>query len=493
MIDVTQILSTGSAAANASRSGASQPGDASAFGDALSRARQTGNDTARPAPSTAGRTDKPASREAKTDANGKTAAQPQARDTAATGERAAQAEQAAGKGTVRDESDNGDDAELAATDTVPDPAAAAAAAALLGTVPTVPPAAAPAMATGSAAGTAAAGHAALPGLPGVPTAAAGNTPHAAEDNAAASLAAQTLDTIAQQRAAASATGQAANAATAPAAAAAASAMPSAQPSQADAAQTTAQPAWQAALDARSAAAANDGSARQDGTDLGQSRHGAATHADLAVLRPAATDGGQAAAMQNAIAAASAQRQADTPAADNTNATAALAPAPTVAASHSQATAATASLPVAPRVGDAEWPQALSQQVVRLTTQGNHTAELQLNPPDLGPLKVVLNISNDQAQAQFLSPHASVRAAVEAALPQLRHAMADSGIQLGQTSVGADPQFAGQPQHGQQQPSPQGGQRFAQSGGEFGRQETLADTPAAPAPRRVALGEVDTFA
>ncbi|MGT2489684.1 flagellar hook-length control protein FliK [Cupriavidus basilensis] len=59
-------------------------------------------------------------------------------------------------------------------------------------------------------------------------------------------------------------------------------------------------------------------------------------------------------------------------------------------------------------------------MVRLSTQGNHTAELQLNPPDLGPLKVVLNVVNDQAQAQFVSPHAAVRAAVEASAAAVAH-------------------------------------------------------------------------
>ncbi|MGT2511257.1 flagellar hook-length control protein FliK [Cupriavidus basilensis] len=132
-------------------------------------------------------------------------------------------------------------------------------------------------------------------------------------------------------------------------------------------------------------------------------------------------------------------------------------------------------------------------MVRLSTQGNHTAELQLNPPDLGPLKVVLNVVNDQAQAQFVSPHAAVRAAVEAALPQLRTALADNGIQLGQTSVGAD-SFAGQAGNGQQQQQRQPG--GPQNG--FG---TLAGAttapvnagPAAPVARTLARGEVDTFA
>jgi flagellar hook-length control protein FliK len=160
-----------------------------------------------------------------------------------------------------------------------------------------------------------------------------------------------------------------------------------------------------------------------------------------------------------------------------------------------AVAAAARPVVAPPLNDTQWPQALGQQMIRLTTQGSQSAELQLNPPDLGPLKVVLNVVNDQAQAQFVSPHQAVRAAVEAALPHLRTALSESGIQLGQTSVGAD-SFAGQAGNGQPQQQ-QAGNGRGQPG--FGANLAASDSRAAPiaAPARparvLAQGEVDTFA
>ena len=49
-----------------------------------------------------------------------------------------------------------------------------------------------------------------------------------------------------------------------------------------------------------------------------------------------------------------------------------------------------------------------------------------------------------ASASFVSAHASVRQAIETALPQLQQALAQAGISLGQTSVGeqaAQQQFA----------------------------------------------------
>ena len=94
--------------------------------------------------------------------------------------------------------------------------------------------------------------------------------------------------------------------------------------------------------------------------------------------------------------------------------------------------------LAERVGTSAWNDGLAQQVTLMVRDGEHTARLRLDPPDLGPLEVrVTMTSSDEsvAHAQFISPHASVRDAVEAALPQLRAVLADSGITLGQASVG----------------------------------------------------------
>lgn len=94
--------------------------------------------------------------------------------------------------------------------------------------------------------------------------------------------------------------------------------------------------------------------------------------------------------------------------------------------------------IAAPLGSPQWAPAFSEQMVQLGTQQGgalHHAELRLDPPDLGPLRVSLSMQGDQATATFISPHASVRSAVEAALPQLMQALADAGISLGDTSVG----------------------------------------------------------
>lgn len=85
----------------------------------------------------------------------------------------------------------------------------------------------------------------------------------------------------------------------------------------------------------------------------------------------------------------------------------------------------------------QWSTDFGRQFVSLTQGGHnmpHTAELRLDPPELGPLRITINISDNVAHAIFASPHAAVRQTVENALPQLQQMLAQAGISLGQTTV-----------------------------------------------------------
>lgn len=65
------------------------------------------------------------------------------------------------------------------------------------------------------------------------------------------------------------------------------------------------------------------------------------------------------------------------------------------------------------------------------------------------MQISLKLDDNQAQLQMVSPHSHVRAALEAALPMLRTQLAESGIQLGQSSISSE-SFAGQQQSSAQQ-------------------------------------------
>ncbi|WP_455288581.1 flagellar hook-length control protein FliK [Cupriavidus necator] len=479
MIDISQIVSSAANAANASDANRRAAAEAAAggFGDALTRAR----DSSKPqTPAPAAKDNAAAQDKAAASGNKQPAAQPAHAD--------AGKQQAASTGKPRT-ADHEDKDEDDATAAAPTDAAAAAALALL--LPAAAPATpAPASAGAAAAavggvgdaGSSAALQAALAGATPAGSATAPDPQADARPTAATTLAdtlqvvtaeakpaqpsvADTLATIASQRAA----------------------MQGNAPAGADgkAAAVAPQAVAGAALGAQQDTPGQSGNQRPD-SGIGQHRADPlAASAVTADARPAS------------FAAAQATARAGEAAASTDNAPTLVA---TLAAqqtpSASAAAVAAASRPVvAPPLYDNQWPQALGQQMIRLSTQGQQRAELQLNPPDLGPLKVVLNVVNDQAQAQFVSPHQAVRAAVEAALPHLRTALSENGIQLGQTSVGSDG-FASQAGNGQQQQSPGNGR----GQGGFGAGTLAAAEPvAAPATatvrpaRALGRGEIDTFA
>lgn len=148
--------------------------------------------------------------------------------------------------------------------------------------------------------------------------------------------------------------------------------------------------------------------------------------------------------------------------------------------------------LSPQVGTADWTDALSQKVVFLSNAHQQSAELTLNPPDLGPLQVVLRVADNHAHALFVSQHAQVRDAVEAALPKLREAMETGGLGLGSASV-SDGGFASQQQNAQQSFS--GGQSSQRArAGSSGVDAPADAVPAAAATAAVSrVGLVDTFA
>jgi flagellar hook-length control protein FliK len=83
-----------------------------------------------------------------------------------------------------------------------------------------------------------------------------------------------------------------------------------------------------------------------------------------------------------------------------------------------------------------WDQQLGQKIIFMAAGGEQSATMELNPPDLGPLQVVLSVNKDQATAAFSSAAPEVRQALESALPKLKEMMSEAGIQLGSATVSA---------------------------------------------------------
>lgn len=161
------------------------------------------------------------------------------------------------------------------------------------------------------------------------------------------------------------------------------------------------------------------------------------------------------------------------------------------------TATTSTTPSTPmlnaQLGSNEWQQALSQQIVMFSRNGQQNAELRLHPEDLGAIQISLSLDKDQAQLSMVSSHSQVRAALEAALPQLRSALAESGINLGQSNVSSDAFAQSQNYSGQQE-----GRRDGQHGSftlsqDSDNEITPIAVPAALQARATGNGAVDIFA
>lgn len=91
------------------------------------------------------------------------------------------------------------------------------------------------------------------------------------------------------------------------------------------------------------------------------------------------------------------------------------------------------------LSDSRWHDDFGQKIVWLAKQDTSSAQISINPPNLGPIDVSLKLGSEQATAVFSSPHADVREALEAALPRLREMFAGAGIQLGDAQVNAQSQ------------------------------------------------------
>jgi flagellar hook-length control protein FliK len=135
---------------------------------------------------------------------------------------------------------------------------------------------------------------------------------------------------------------------------------------------------------------------------------------------------------------------------------------------------------------ANWDQALGERIQWLMGQRLQGAQIKLNPAQLGPMEVRIQMQHDQASIQFTSAHAVVRDALEAALPRLRDMFESAGVQL--VNVDVSGQSLAHQQAAPEGREPPAWKRFAGAGEDGG--ETLLETPVASL--RIA-GRLDLFA
>ncbi|MCX7113778.1 MAG: flagellar hook-length control protein FliK [Proteobacteria bacterium] len=139
-----------------------------------------------------------------------------------------------------------------------------------------------------------------------------------------------------------------------------------------------------------------------------------------------------------------------------------------------------------RVGSPDWDYALGRKLVWMVEGAQQAVTLTLNPPDLGPMRIVLSLSDNQVGATFISAQPEVRAAIEAAMPRLHQMMESAGLQMGGSSVGSGASNAdaggGRQSYRQDWPGGQGA----------GQVEPVSGAPAA-ASASAGQGMIDTHA
>ena len=89
----------------------------------------------------------------------------------------------------------------------------------------------------------------------------------------------------------------------------------------------------------------------------------------------------------------------------------------------------------PVLGDDGFDQAIGARIGWLADQKIGHAHIRLNPEDLGPVDVRLQMNGDKVHASFSSPHVDVRQALESSLPRLRELLGEQGFQLAHADVG----------------------------------------------------------
>ncbi|MBF7072375.1 flagellar hook-length control protein FliK [Glaciecola sp. MH2013] len=91
----------------------------------------------------------------------------------------------------------------------------------------------------------------------------------------------------------------------------------------------------------------------------------------------------------------------------------------------------------------EGQQQLSEKVRWMVNSKHLSAEIRLDPPDLGGMNIKVNLSGDSASVNFVVQSQQAREALDQAVPRLREMLEEQGIELGQSSVEQDSSGRGQ--------------------------------------------------
>lgn len=94
--------------------------------------------------------------------------------------------------------------------------------------------------------------------------------------------------------------------------------------------------------------------------------------------------------------------------------------------------------VSARPGSADFAPQLGQQITTFVRDGIEHAQLHLNPAEMGPVSVRIQLDGQVAQVHLSADHALTRQALEASMPQLASQLSEAGLTLGGGGVFEQP-------------------------------------------------------
>lgn len=87
------------------------------------------------------------------------------------------------------------------------------------------------------------------------------------------------------------------------------------------------------------------------------------------------------------------------------------------------------MPVNMTFGQVGWADMIAQRSAMMAAQSIKFAELQLDPPELGPLQVKVSVAQEQASVAFVAANPQVREALDQTLVRLRELLGEQGLNL----------------------------------------------------------------
>lgn len=82
----------------------------------------------------------------------------------------------------------------------------------------------------------------------------------------------------------------------------------------------------------------------------------------------------------------------------------------------------------------EWNQDLGERIVWMNNKGISSAEIKMNPQNMGPISVRIDMNQDQATIAFTAQNSMVRDALEASIPKLREMLNSQQVNLAEVNV-----------------------------------------------------------